>query len=1034
MCVCVIRRLDVNGPVKMLVKNDVLSEFASVRSCERVDLLCSLLDLCLPFELRFLGTCLEFLAKRDFYELREDERDANNVNHVSSFRSLTEENTRRKLVLYVSLLKSCNTDCANCLNDTLTALCIGDVRRVCRSQPEDGEKVLDELLLLYTIALKHPAFNVHQKTEFAEHLRSLQEEDLKLSRILSSSEDHTIVKPTDSIPETPCKPKDSTSKSIEDLDSPSSQYSVISQANPLTCHVLSGSVYTSAMLPSALHQASATCLNPSHVMVSAVPSPVVQPADAALSPDSASRLNSDTVIAVGLTASPVNSGLMMAPGTGPGPGPGPGPGMVVPLAPGPPSSHCMMPSPGEMGIPKGSLGHPNVMGPMMCVPPEPIPMPYPGPGPGPAHYNVGMMVPVPLVGHLPGPPLGCPPASMAPMLNSPGATPPNKPSTPPVSAPGSTPIPKPAPTSCCSYSHPSPNPTVSASSQYISTTGGPASKENNKYEECDTQGSRSSSPLPKVPTPPAVSKAPQVFNSKGLSHPPLHASQRHHQQPYRGQPNHSPHMPYSIPPNMFPSTQQFPPPLTHISPKLNSSVMNHVPHYPNQIISIGTAPFPPQGPQHVLVKPGGQWHVPGDNLKEVIVREMPKYKANLQDLSPEELLHMGDEQLKDIGLPYNAIQQLRSIVNKLHSTNGTNTLNRNDVLCHNENPGPRRRHFNAPENKAGAHPHYGSHSHGTVGCGYPMQSSYPVNTNNSTSNGHKSGKRQHLQITNQVRALQLEDESKRPASNSSSTSDCSSGSHSPPETPSLPHISEVPPDHFEKGYSGKDSGAESWNSATSEDKSKEERLHDADRLSDDRTRLPYQPPGIQRNSVNSRSRGMSKAPPGIPTIPRGRGHPMAEKNRLDPAVGSMNGVPSDMNNPPPPPYAISGTTGMPSNVPYPPNTPVSSFIPHTSFTTMHAFHRFQSGSFLPAGTAYPFPPNGEMWSPFHQPPQPTPPYLATPIVAFSPAHPPPKLSCYNCGRQGHQGSDCKESTFEEITQQGQYHLDYKPGECRESDK
>lgn len=176
------------------MKNDVLSEFKNVRSYERIDLLCSLLDLCLPYELRFLGTCLEFLGKRDFYELREDERDANNVNHVSSFRSLMDENTRRKLVLYVSLLKSCNSDCANCLNETLTALCIEDVNQICRSEPENAEKMLDELLLLYTIAVKHPAFNLHQKTEFAAHLSRLEEEDQRLSSILYPNEDETTKK------------------------------------------------------------------------------------------------------------------------------------------------------------------------------------------------------------------------------------------------------------------------------------------------------------------------------------------------------------------------------------------------------------------------------------------------------------------------------------------------------------------------------------------------------------------------------------------------------------------------------------------------------------------------------------------------------------------------------------------------------------------------------------------------------------------------------------------------------------------------
>lgn len=523
----------------------------------------------------------------------------------------------------------------------------------------------------------------------------------------------------------------------------------------------------------------------------------------------------------------------------------------------------------------------------------------------------------------------------------------------------------------------------------------------------------------------------QVSNLKGpASGQPSHyiASNPPHQGPLQSQ------SPYQVTHNTYPNTQLPPPAAQLPSSKPNPSAVIQLPSHQSQIISVcsvGTSP----ALQHGTPKPAGQWFPPGDNLKEAIVREMPKYKSNLQDLSPDELLHMGDEQLKEIGLSHSAIQQLRSIMNKLHSTNGINCGNRSDTSL-TESSNSRRRHYYPSDNK-GVSPTMLNHPPGTVNYSYVVPSAYSCNSNNSASNGgsgfNKGNKRhQHLQITNQVRGLQLEDD-RRPCSNSSSTSDCSSGSHSPPETPSLPLISEVPPDQFDRGYSGKDSGAESWNSGTSDDKTREERIYEAERVAEDRMRASgYQPPGIQRNSMNSRSRGLSKAPPGIPTMPRGRGHPMADKNRRDPS-SSMNGVPpSDMNSAPPL-YAMSGASGMPSNVPYP-APPVSSFLPHTPYTTMHAFHRFQSGSFLPTGTTYPFPPNGEMWSPFHQPPQPAPPYITTPMVAFSPAHPPPKLSCYNCGLQGHQGSDCKESTFEEITQQGQYHLDYKPGDCRDPDK
>ncbi|XP_026283823.1 uncharacterized protein LOC113210174 isoform X2 [Frankliniella occidentalis] len=960
----------------MLVKNDVLSEFRNVRSYERVDLLCSLLDLCLPYELRFLGTCLEFLGKRDFYELREDERDANNVNHLASYQSLMDENTRRKLVLYASLLKSCNTDAANCLSDTLTALCPAAVSQTCRSEPENAEKVLDELLLLYTIAVKHPAFNVHQKTEFAEHLSRLKEEDQKLSLILHSNKNEVnkaarLSKSPNSIPETPCKLKENSTNSVEIQDS-SSQISVMSHPNQLTCHVLSGSVYTSAVLPSPLHQA--TCMNSAHVMVSSVSSPVGQSHAEGHSPDPASRLGSDA-------------------------GPMTWPGMVMPLTPS--TSHCMMSSSGEMGLPNGPLGRPSMMQPMMCVPSESIPVGYPGP----SHF--GMMVPI--VGHIPGPPVGPAPVTHAPVIKPVTSTAHHLHLTSSISSPQALPI------ACSSYSIPSPATVVSTSSAFGNQVSIPKDI-CNKVDEDERRSSRPSSPLPaRVETPPPSSK---VSHSSSGSHPLDQESAHSAPNPLQV-PIQTPQS-FQISPNIYMGTDALPPVPQGSITKASSAASSQLQQFPSQVAATGSPHV------HVTAKPPGQWFAPGDNLKEVIVREMPKYKANLQDLSPDELLHMGDDHLKEIGLPLSAIQQLRSIMNKLHSTNGINCTNRSDGIFHNESSAPRRRHYYGSDNKV-VLPNSQGPPPGTVSYGYVVPS-YPVSNGGAFHKGNK--RNQHLQLTNQVRALQLEDDSRRPCSNSSSTSDCSSGSHSPPETPSLPLISEVP--NFDRGYSGKDSGAESWNSTASEDKMREDRLHEREHIMEDRSQgSNFQPPGIQRNSVN-RSRGLnlSKAPPGIPTIPRGRGHPLVDKSRRDP-VSPMNGVPSDMNNPPP--YAMSAASGIPSNVPYH-APPVSTYLPHSPFTTMHAFHRFQSGSFLPAGATYPFPPNGEMWGPFPQPPQPTPQYLTTPIVAFSPAHPPPKLSCYNCGRQGHQGSDCKDSTFEEITQQGQYHLDYKPGDCRETEK
>lgn len=91
--------------------------------------------------------------------------------------------------------------------------------------------------------------------------------------------------------------------------------------------------------------------------------------------------------------------------------------------------------------------------------------------------------------------------------------------------------------------------------------------------------------------------------------------------------------PYHLPHNMFQTNQH-----QLSSPKLNSTIVNQVQYYPNQIMSVGSYCQHPQSSPHVPSKYPGQWGSPGENLKEVIVREMPNYKANLQDYSPDEVI------------------------------------------------------------------------------------------------------------------------------------------------------------------------------------------------------------------------------------------------------------------------------------------------------------------------------------------------------------------------------------------------------------
>ncbi|KAJ4436310.1 hypothetical protein ANN_18941 [Periplaneta americana] len=135
--------------------------------------------MCLPFELRFLGTCLEDLGKRDFHELRDTEVRANNSAELSDLQCISDKRTQRKLALFLSLLKSCNHACSNGLYKILANFDSAEINTIINNSSSD-ENPLEELLLLYTLALNHPAFSYEQKAVFGNILVKLQEEENKI--------------------------------------------------------------------------------------------------------------------------------------------------------------------------------------------------------------------------------------------------------------------------------------------------------------------------------------------------------------------------------------------------------------------------------------------------------------------------------------------------------------------------------------------------------------------------------------------------------------------------------------------------------------------------------------------------------------------------------------------------------------------------------------------------------------------------------------------------------------------------------------
>ena len=69
----------------MVRREEVVDWFHKLNGADRLDIMCTLLDICLPFELRFLGTYMENLGRKDFHHLRDADYRANSfLSHNSS--------------------------------------------------------------------------------------------------------------------------------------------------------------------------------------------------------------------------------------------------------------------------------------------------------------------------------------------------------------------------------------------------------------------------------------------------------------------------------------------------------------------------------------------------------------------------------------------------------------------------------------------------------------------------------------------------------------------------------------------------------------------------------------------------------------------------------------------------------------------------------------------------------------------------------------------------------------------------------------
>uniref|UniRef100_A0A8P0TIK4 Zinc finger CCHC-type containing 2 n=2 Tax=Canis lupus familiaris TaxID=9615 RepID=A0A8P0TIK4_CANLF len=205
------------GPAAALREQERVYEWFGLvlGSAQRLEFMCGLLDLCNPLELRFLGSCLEDLARKDYHYLRDSEAKANGLSDPGPLADFREPAVRSRLIVYLALLGSENREAAGRLHRLLPQ--VDSVLKSLRAargegsrggaedepgeRGEDGEgeedaekdgsgpegsgaeprpggglgfRAQEELLLLFTMASLHPAFSFHQRVTLREHLERLR--------------------------------------------------------------------------------------------------------------------------------------------------------------------------------------------------------------------------------------------------------------------------------------------------------------------------------------------------------------------------------------------------------------------------------------------------------------------------------------------------------------------------------------------------------------------------------------------------------------------------------------------------------------------------------------------------------------------------------------------------------------------------------------------------------------------------------------------------------------------------------------------
>lgn len=159
----------------MVCKEDICAWYKKVPGSTRIDVICALMQLSHPLERRYLGSVLESLCQIDYRCFLTEENKANDPEEVRKVTpDLHDASNRSRLSVYLSLLHSSNFVCSQLIYELLSsARTFVEKKNV---QEGFSKVVVEDILLLLTLAINHPAFTFQQRSDLFSFLQVIKKE------------------------------------------------------------------------------------------------------------------------------------------------------------------------------------------------------------------------------------------------------------------------------------------------------------------------------------------------------------------------------------------------------------------------------------------------------------------------------------------------------------------------------------------------------------------------------------------------------------------------------------------------------------------------------------------------------------------------------------------------------------------------------------------------------------------------------------------------------------------------------------------